>query len=123
MKPAVLLLAHGAPERIEDVERYLGFVRGGEAVSPCVLEEVTKRYVAIGGCSPLTHWTRVQAEALEKLAGIPVFFGMRNWRPFVKETMEQVRARGVTYGTSNHSSVAEAGRSMTRRSARKRLRR
>jgi ferrochelatase len=95
VKSAVLLLAHGAPERIEDVERYLSFVRGGEAVSPRVLKEVTSRYAAIGGSSPLTHWTRVQAQALEKLIGIPVFFGMRNWHPFVRETMEQVRAAGI----------------------------
>ncbi len=95
MNSAVLLLAHGAPERIEDVERYLGFVRGGQPVSPRVLEEVTSRYAAIGGSSPLTHWTRVQAEALQSALGIPVFFGMRNWHPFVKETMEQVRAAGV----------------------------
>jgi len=95
VKSAVLLLAHGAPERIEDVERYLSFVRGGQAVSPRVLEEVTNRYAAIGGSSPLTRWTRAQAEALETLLGIPVFFGMRNWHPFVKETMEQVRAAGV----------------------------
>ncbi len=95
MKSAVLLLAHGAPERIDDVGRYLSFVRGGQPVSPRVLEEVTSRYAAIGGSSPLTHWTRVQAEALEKLLGIPVFFGMRNWRPFIQETMEQIRAAGV----------------------------
>jgi protoporphyrin/coproporphyrin ferrochelatase len=95
VKSAVLLLAHGAPERIEDVASYLSFVRGGQPVSPRVLEEVTTRYAAIGGSSPLTHWTRVQAEALEKLAGIPVFYGMRNWHPFIKETMEQASASGI----------------------------
>jgi ferrochelatase len=95
VKSAVLLLAHGAPERIEDVASYLSFVRAGQPVSPRVLEEVTSRYAAIGGSSPLTHWTRVQAEALEKLVGIPVFFGMRNWHPFIKETMEQVSAAGI----------------------------
>jgi protoporphyrin/coproporphyrin ferrochelatase len=95
VKSAVLLLAHGAPERIEDVERYLSFVRGGQPVSPRVLEEVTSRYAAIGGSSPLTYWTRVQAEALQTILDLPVFFGMRNWHPFVKETMEQVRAAGV----------------------------
>jgi ferrochelatase len=92
---AVLLLAHGAPERIEDIESYLSFVRGGQSVSTRVLEEVTSRYAAIGGSSPLTHWTRVQAQALEAVAGIPVFFGMRNWRPFIQETMEQIRGAGV----------------------------
>lgn len=95
MNTGVLLLAHGAPERIEDVPQYLSFVRGGQPVSARVLEEVTSRYAAIGGSSPLTRWTRVQAEALQRALGIPVFFGMRNWHPFVQETMEQVRARGI----------------------------
>ena len=95
MNPGVLLLAHGAPERIEDVPSYLAFVRGGQPVSPRVLDEVTSRYAAIGGASPLTRWTRVQAEALQRVLGIPVFFGMRNWHPFVQETMDQVRAAGV----------------------------
>jgi ferrochelatase len=95
MKPAVLLLAHGAPERVEDVESYLSFVRGGRPGSPAVLEEVRHRYRAIGGVSPLLSWTRTQAEALQGLLGIPVFFGMRNWRPFIRETMDQVRASGI----------------------------
>jgi len=91
MKQAVLLLAHGAPERVEDVESYLSFVRGGRPGSPQIVEEVRHRYAAIGGSSPLLRWTRAQAEALERLLGIPVFFGMRNWHPFIRETMEQVR--------------------------------
>ena len=95
MNTGVLLLAHGAPDRIEDVPQYLSFVRGGQPVSARVLEEVTSRYAAIGGSSPLTRWTRVQAEALRDELGIPVFFGMRNWHPFVKETMEEVRAAGI----------------------------
>ena len=95
MKSAVLLLAHGAPERVEDVERYLSFVQGGRRGSPEVLEEVRRRYQAIGGSSPLLRWTRAQAEALQALQGIPVFFGMRNWHPFIRETMDQVRAAGI----------------------------
>ncbi len=95
MKQACLLLAHGAPERVEDVESYLSFVRGGRPGSPKILEEVRHRYAAIGGASPLLRWTRVQAEALEQRLGLPVFFGMRNWRPFIRETMERVREAGV----------------------------
>jgi len=95
VKQAVLLLAHGAPERVEDVESYLNFVRGGRPGSPKVVEEVRHRYQAIGGSSPLTRWTRAQAEALAKTLGIPVFFGMRNWHPFIAGTMEQVRAAGI----------------------------
>jgi len=95
VKPAVLLLAHGAPERLEDVPEYLSYVRGGQAVAPRVVEEVTQRYAVIGGSSPLLHWTRVQAEALAVRMGIPVFFGMRNWHPFLREAMDQVLAGGV----------------------------
>ncbi|MBS1854820.1 MAG: ferrochelatase [Acidobacteria bacterium] len=95
MKQGVLLLAHGAPERLEDVAEYLSYVRGGQPVSPRVLEEVRSRYEAIGGSSPLTKWTRAQAGAVQATLGIPVFFGMRNWHPFVKESMEQARAAGI----------------------------
>ena len=97
MKQAVLLLAHGAPERVEDVEEYLKFVRGERPgpTPPRVLEEVRQRLAAIGGSSPLRAWTAAQATALEKLLGIPVFFGMRNWYPLIAETMEKVREAGV----------------------------
>jgi protoporphyrin/coproporphyrin ferrochelatase len=95
VKQAVLLLAHGAPERVEDVEAYLGFVRGGRPGSPRVLEEVRSRYAEIGGSSPQLKWTRTQAAALEGTLGIPVFFGMRNWHPFIRETMERVREAGI----------------------------
>jgi ferrochelatase len=95
MKQGVLLLAHGAPERVEDVESYLTFVRGGRPGSPRIVEEVERRYQAIGGSSPLLAWTRTQADALERMLGIPVFFGMRNWHPFIRETMDRVREAGV----------------------------
>jgi ferrochelatase len=95
MKQGVLLVAHGAPERVEDVAEYLGYVRGGRPGSPEVLAEVRSRYLAIGGGSPLLGWTRAQAEALERKLGLPVFFGMRNWHPFLRETMDCVRAAGI----------------------------
>jgi ferrochelatase len=91
----VLLLAHGAPERLEDVESYLSFVRGGRPGSPKILEEVRSRYESIGGSSPLLAWTRAQAEALQRALGMPVFYGMRNWHPFIRETMDSIRASGV----------------------------
>jgi len=95
MKQGVLLLAHGAPERLEDIASYLTLVRGGRPASPQIIDEVERRYQAIGGSSPLLAWTRVQAEALERTLGIPVFFGMRNWHPFIRETMDRVRDAGL----------------------------
>jgi len=95
VKQGILLLAHGAPERVEDVEQYLSYVRGGRPGSPKVLEEVRHRFAEIGGSSPLLAWTRRQAEALSAMLGLPVFFGMRNWHPFIAEMMEQVRGAGL----------------------------
>ncbi len=100
MKQAVLLLAHGAPERLEDLPAYLDLVRGGRPAPPELREELRRRYEAIGGSSPLTARTREQAQALqEKLAElgcpVPVYFGMRNWRPFIADAMARMRADGV----------------------------
>jgi len=95
MKQAVLLLAHGAPERLDDIESYLFCVRGGRPAAPAVVAEVRQRYAAIGGSSPLLHWSRTQAEALRRSLGLPVFLGMRNWHPFIRETMEAVRSQGI----------------------------
>jgi ferrochelatase len=92
LKQAVLLLAHGAPERLEDIESYLRFVRGGRPVSPRVVREVKERYAEIGGSSPLLSWTRKQAAALEQALGVTVCFGMRNWHPFIKETVARIKS-------------------------------
>src|SRR6516225_3106383 len=94
MTLGVVLLAHGAPEQVEDVEAYLNYVPGRRPGSPHVVEEVRHRYAAIGGSSPLLAWTRQQARALAELLALPVLFGMRNGHPFIGETMEQVRPAG-----------------------------
>jgi ferrochelatase len=95
MKDAVLLLAHGAPERLEDVPAYLDCVRGGRPLDARVVKEVSERYAAIGGSSPLLARTRDQAAALESALGIPVYTGMRNWHPFIRETMARIQSDGI----------------------------
>jgi len=89
---AVLLLAHGAPTRLEDVEAYLDNVRGGRPRNQAIIDEVTHRYKDIGGASPLLCWTAEQAQALEKMFGIPVHYAMRNWHPFIRDVVPQIRA-------------------------------
>jgi ferrochelatase len=100
MKEAVLLLAHGAPERVEDIPEYLNYIRGGRPTSPEIVDEVRHRYEAIGGRSPLLARTREQAQALEDrlaAAGCPVrvYFGMRNWHPLIREAIEQMKRDAV----------------------------
>jgi protoporphyrin/coproporphyrin ferrochelatase len=95
LKQAVLLLAHGAPERVEDVPEYLGYVRGGRPTPERIVEEVRHRYTEIGGGSPLLVRTREQAAALGRELCVPVYFGMRNWHPFISETVARMKADGV----------------------------
>jgi len=95
VKQAVLLLAHGAPERLDDIPAYLQYVRGGRPTPASIVEEVRQRYAEIGGSSPLLARTREQAGALQALLDVPVYFGMRNWHPFIKETLARIQADAI----------------------------
>lgn len=97
---AVLLIAYGAPERPEDVRPYLRGILRGRRVPPGRLEEVAHHYDVLGGRSPLTPWTRRQAAALRHALdarglALPVYLGMRNWTPYLHETLVEMRAAGV----------------------------
>src|SRR5579864_104220 len=91
---AVLLLAHGSPDSPDDVPEFLLKVTGGRALPPEVVEEVKRRYQKIGR-SPLTEITLRQGELLASKLGIPVYVGMRNWRPFISQTLRQMVKDGV----------------------------
>jgi ferrochelatase len=98
-KQAVLLLAHGTPETVDQVPEYLRNVVSGRPIPPSVVEEIRHRYALIGR-SPLTDLTREQgllAEAELAAAGnpVPVYIGMRNWRPYIADVVSQMRADGV----------------------------
>jgi ferrochelatase len=93
---AVLLLAHGTPESLDDMPEYLTRVRGGRPPSPELIEEMRGNYGAIGGRSPLTELTLAQASALASaLGGMPVYVGMRNWRPYIADVLAEAAAAGV----------------------------
>ena len=94
LKTAVILLAHGAPLRVQDIPRYLKNIRGGTNSSPEVIQEVASRYKQIGGRSPLLDITTSQAEALETYLNqgedaFKVYVGMRNWSPYIKDAVNQ----------------------------------
>jgi len=97
----VLLMAYGAPDRLEDVAPFLLDVRGGRETPAELVEEVAGRYAAIGGGSPLLGVTRAQANALQaRLNGDPgspaarVLVGMRHWQPRIAEAVAELAAAG-----------------------------
>ncbi len=93
---AVLLLAHGTPETLDQMPEYLKRVRGGRPPSPPLVAEMTRNYAAIGGRSPLTDITRAQAAAIaEALGGARVYVGMRNWAPEVEDAVRAAERDGA----------------------------
>ncbi len=98
-KQAVLLLAHGTPETVEQIPEYLRNVVSGRPMPQAVVEEIQHRYSLIGR-SPLTeltleHARLVEAELAAKGNPVCVYIGMRNWRPYIPDVVKQMRADGV----------------------------
>jgi ferrochelatase len=93
MKSAVLLLAHGSPESPEEVPEFLGYVTAGRA-APAVVEELKHRYALIG-TSPLTRLTLLQGELLAEEMKLPVYVGMRNWKPLTVDAVRRMAVDGV----------------------------
>jgi ferrochelatase len=98
-KRAVLLLAHGTPETVEQIPEYLRNVVSGRPMPQAVIEEIQHRYSLIGR-SPLTEITIEQGRLVEaELASggqtLPVYLAMRNWRPYIPDVVRQMRADGV----------------------------
>ena len=96
MTDAVVLMAYGSPSSAEDVRAYLEDVRGGRPVSDEAVAELAERYRRIGGRSPLDEVTEAQRAALERELGVPVFVGMKHWRPRIAEAVEAALARGAS---------------------------
>ena len=98
-KQAVLLLAHGTPETVEQIPEYLRNVVSGRPLPQHVIEEIQHRYALIGR-SPLTELTMEQGRLVEaELAAsgepVQVYVGMRNWKPYIPDIVKQMRADGV----------------------------
>jgi ferrochelatase len=97
---AVLMIAFGGPQAQPDVRPFLANVLRGRRVAEGRLEEVAHHYEAVGGRSPITDLTLAQAEGLrERLAAagtpLPVFVGMRNWHPYLGDTLEAMARTGI----------------------------
>jgi ferrochelatase len=95
---AVVLMAYGSPERVVDVPAYYADIRGGRPISPEHLENLVARYRALGieDANPLNAITEATRAALEEELGLPVFTGMKHWRPRVADAVEAALDGGAT---------------------------
>ena len=91
---AVVLMAYGSPERLEDVPAYYSDIRGGRPIRPELLEDLVNRYRALGieDGSPLNAITEETRAALERELRTPVYTGMKHWEPRIAEAVERALA-------------------------------
>ncbi len=116
---AILVVAFGGPEGTDDVMPFLENVTRGRNIPPERLAEVAHHYELFGGVSPINAQNRALIEALrpelhEHEIDLPIYFGNRNWHPFLAETLRAMRDEGIrralaffTSGFSSYSSCRQ----------------
>ena len=116
---ALLLLSFGGPEGPDDVLPFLRNVTRGRDVPDSRLATVAEHYRHFGGVSPINAQNRALLAAIEKDfaehgIGLPLYWGNRNWHPFVADTVRQMRDDGVrralvftTSATGSYSSCRQ----------------
>jgi ferrochelatase len=92
---AVLLLSFGGPEGPEQVRPFLENVTRGRNVPPERLDEVAEHYLHFGGVSPINGINRALITELQAELDVPVYFGNRNWEPYVEDTVAAMGDNGV----------------------------
>ena len=96
----MLLVSFGGPQGLDDIRPFLANVLRGRRVPPDRVEEVARHYEHFGGVSPITQLTRRQAAGLQERLDrdgppLPVYVGMRNWHPFLADTLREMAEAGV----------------------------
>ena len=112
---AALVMSFGGPERQEDVIPFLENVLRGKNVPRERMLQVAEHYYQFGGKSPINEQNRRLIAALERELAehgpkLPVYWGNRNWRPLLAETLERMKNDGVrralAFVTSAYSSYS-----------------
>jgi ferrochelatase len=97
---AILIVSFGGPEGPDEVMPFLENVLRGKPVPRERMLEVAEHYQHFGGVSPINEQNRQLMAALkQELAAhgpqLPIYWGNRNWRPLLPETLAQMRRDGV----------------------------
>ena len=92
---AVLLLSFGGPEGPDQVRPFLENVTRGRNVPPERLDDVAEHYLHFGGVSPINGINRALITQLQAELSIPIYFGNRNWGPYVEDTVADMRDNGI----------------------------
>jgi ferrochelatase len=95
---AVVLMAYGSPDRLEDVPYYYADIRGGRPIHTDLLENLVERYRRLGieQANPLNAITEDTRTALERELDVPVFTGMKHWQPRIAQAAEAAQAAAAT---------------------------
>jgi ferrochelatase len=114
-REALLVLSFGGPEGPDDVMPFLENVTRGRGIPRERLEEVAEHYHHFAGVSPINDQNKALIAAVEAdlaAAGIdlPVYWGNRNWAPYVEDTWAQMAADGIehvyVFATSAYASFS-----------------
>jgi ferrochelatase len=97
---ALLVVSFGGPEGPEDVMPFLRNVTRGRDVPEARLQAVAAQYLEFGGISPINDQSRALVAALTAATEMPVYWGNRNWRPLLADTVRRMRDDGVQRATA-----------------------
>jgi protoporphyrin/coproporphyrin ferrochelatase len=92
---ALLLLSFGGPEGPEQVMPFLENVTRGRGIPRERLADVAEHYLHFGGVSPINGINRALIDRLRVAQDLPVYFGNRNWEPYVEDAVTAMRDNGI----------------------------
>jgi ferrochelatase len=92
---ALLLLSFGGPEGPEQVMPFLENVTRGRGIPQERLADVAEHYLHFGGVSPINGINRALIDRLRVAQDLPVYFGNRNWEPYVEDAVTAMRDNGI----------------------------